>query len=251
MRLISVTDLKIYECHIADDVADVVANVDAEPTPLSPTPVTTPPIQQELIPLSSQVESTPPPSPHQSPIAQPSSPPPQQPPSHDANISMDLLNQLLETCETLTKKILRKVETAQRVESSTDTVIDDQEDTSKKGGIAKLDADKDVTLEEVAAEVVKDADDDEAEPAELKEAIKVVTTAKLITEVVTAATTTIITAAPMPKASAARRRKGVVIRDPKETATPSVIGHSEPKSKDKGKRILVEKPKPLKRQAQI
>nr|GEV08231.1 hypothetical protein [Tanacetum cinerariifolium] len=93
--------------------------------------------------------------------------------------------------------------------------------------------------------------DDEAEPAELKEVIEVVTTAKLITEVVTAATTTTITAAPMPKASAARRRKGVVIRDPKETATPSVIVHSEPKSKDKGKRILVEEPKPLKRQAQI
>nr|GFC37542.1 hypothetical protein [Tanacetum cinerariifolium] len=41
------------------------------------------------------------------------------------------------------------------------------------------------------------------------------------------------------------------IRDPKETATPSTIIHSEAKSKDKGKGILVEKPKPLKKQAQI
>nr|GEX48412.1 hypothetical protein [Tanacetum cinerariifolium] len=49
-------------------------------------------------------------------------------------------------------------------------------------------------------------------------------------EVVTAAATTII-AAP----SAARRRNGVVIRDPIETATPSVIVHSESKSKDKRK----------------
>nr|GEY38875.1 hypothetical protein [Tanacetum cinerariifolium] len=57
MRLLSVTDLKIYGCHIADDVADVVANADAEPTPLSPTPATTPPTQQELIPSSSQLES--------------------------------------------------------------------------------------------------------------------------------------------------------------------------------------------------
>nr|GEU74243.1 hypothetical protein [Tanacetum cinerariifolium] len=55
----------------------------------------------------------------------------------------------------------------------------------------------------------------------------------------------------MPTASAARRRKGVVIRDPKEIATPSVLVHSEPKSKDKGKGILVEEPKPLKKQAQI
>nr|GEX09833.1 uncharacterized mitochondrial protein AtMg00810-like [Tanacetum cinerariifolium] len=51
--------------------------------------------------------------------------------------------------------------------------------------------------------------------------------------------------------NAARRRKRVVIRDPEETATPSTIVHSEPKSKDKGKGILVEKPKPLKKQAQI
>nr|GEW71889.1 hypothetical protein [Tanacetum cinerariifolium] len=61
---------------------------------------------------------------------------------------------------------------------------------------------------------------------------------------ITAAT---ITAAP----SATRKRKGVVIRDPEETATPSTIVHSEPKSKDKGKGILVEEPKPLKKQAQI
>nr|GEV17356.1 hypothetical protein [Tanacetum cinerariifolium] len=143
-----------------------------------------------------------------------------------------------------------------------------------RGEIANFDADEDVTLEEVDAVVEKDVEvaavvekddevatkdvdaqgtleesqaqvyhidlehadkvlsmqDDEPEPDELKEVIKVVTTAKLMTEVVTAAATT-ITSAP----SAARRRKGVVIRDPKETATPSSIVHSEPKSKDKGK----------------
>nr|GEX22120.1 ribonuclease H-like domain-containing protein [Tanacetum cinerariifolium] len=109
--------------------------------------------------------------------------------------------------------------------------------------IALIDADEDVILEEVDAakdtKVANDANvqgrleesqaqvyhidleradkvlsmqDDEPEPAELKE---------------------------------------VVIRDPEETATPSTIVHSEPKSKDKGKGILVEKPKPLKKQAQI
>nr|GEW67641.1 hypothetical protein [Tanacetum cinerariifolium] len=100
--------------------------------------------------------------------------------------------------------------------------------------------------------------DDELEPAELKEVVKVVTTAKLMTEVVTAASATItaattpITAATIIAApSAARRRKGVVIRDPEENTTPSIIIHSEPKSKDKGKGILVEEPKPLKKQAQI
>nr|GEU56537.1 hypothetical protein [Tanacetum cinerariifolium] len=78
--------------------------------------------------------------------------------------------------------------------------------------------------------------DDEPDPAELKEVIEVVTTAKLMTEVVTAAaapTTDAFTiTAPL---SAARKRKGVVIRDPEETATPTTIVHSEPKSKDKGK----------------
>nr|GEZ77471.1 hypothetical protein [Tanacetum cinerariifolium]GEZ91179.1 hypothetical protein [Tanacetum cinerariifolium] len=98
--------------------------------------------------------------------------------------------------------------------------------------------------------------DDEPEPAELKEVIEVVTTTKLMTEVVTVAATTII-AAPITAViitaalSAVRRRKGVVIRDPEETATPLTIIHSELKSKDKGKCILVEEPKPFNKQAQI
>nr|GEX37777.1 hypothetical protein [Tanacetum cinerariifolium] len=92
------------------------------------------------------------------------------------------------------------------------------------------------------------------------------TTTKLITKVVTAASDTItaidtlilaatITAAAAPilttAPSAARKRKGVVIRDLKETATPSIIIHTEPKSKDKGKGIMVHKPKPLKNKTQI
>nr|GEV40725.1 hypothetical protein [Tanacetum cinerariifolium] len=60
-------------------------------------------------------------------------------------------------------------------------------------------------------------------------------------QLTTAAAPTLTTAP-----SAARRRKGVVIRDPEESATPSIIVHSEAKSKDKGKAILVEEPKPLK-----
>nr|GEV89974.1 hypothetical protein [Tanacetum cinerariifolium] len=256
------------DADVVDDVDDNVADA-AEPTPLPP--------QQELIPSTSQVVSTSPPSPHQSPIAQPSSPAQQQQPlqpSQTTKISMDLLNILLETYTTLTRRVenleqdkiaqaleitnlkqrvrklekkrmlkvlglrrLRKIRTAQRVKSSANIVIDDQEDASKQGEIAELDADEDVTM---------DMQDDKAEPAELKEVIEVVTTAKLMIEVVTAAATT-ITAAP----SAARRRKGVVIRDPEETSTPLSIVRFEPKSKDKGKGILIEERKPLKKQAQI
>nr|GEV12482.1 ribonuclease H-like domain-containing protein [Tanacetum cinerariifolium] len=223
------------------------------------------------------VATTPPPSPHPSHSAQPSSPPQHQPspPSQTTNISMDLLNTLLETCTTLTRRVenLEQDKIAQALEITK---------LKQKGGciqtrgiIAEIDADEDVTLEEV--DTKKDANvqgrleesqaqvyhldiehadkalsmhDDEAELAELKEVIKVVTTAKLMTEVVTAAATT-ITAAPMPTTSAARRRKGVVIRDPEEPATPSIIAHYEPKSEDKGKGIMVEEPKSLKKQAQI
>nr|GEY86912.1 hypothetical protein [Tanacetum cinerariifolium] len=112
--------------------------------------------------------------------------------------------------------------TTQRVESSADTVMDDQDNASKQGEIiANIDVDKDVTLKDVVAvekivEIKKDADDDELEPSELKEVVEVVTTAKLMTEVVTAAAatitaaTTLITAATITAApSAARRRKGV------------------------------------------
>nr|GEZ54767.1 hypothetical protein [Tanacetum cinerariifolium] len=65
-----------------------------------------------------------------------------------------------------------------------------------------------------------------------------VTTTKLMTKVVTATATTITAATITATPSAARRRKGVVIRDPEETATSSTIVHSEPKSKDKGEGIL-------------
>nr|GEU36135.1 ribonuclease H-like domain-containing protein [Tanacetum cinerariifolium] len=221
---------------IADDVDDVVAHAATEPTPPSPTPTTTPPP-----PPQQEVTSTPPPSTHQSLIAPPSSPPQQPQPSHTTTISMELLNNLFKTCTALTRRVknLEQDKIAQALEITK---------LNQKGIIAELDADKDVTLEEVDA--AKDAkvaeDDDEPEPAEPKEVIEVVTTSKLMIKVVTAAATTItaalITAATITAApSAARRRKGVVIRDPEETTTPSTIVPSEPKSKDKRKGIKKQK----------
>nr|GEY59093.1 hypothetical protein [Tanacetum cinerariifolium] len=202
-----------------------------------------------------------------------SSPPPttQPPPpsqdvpstSQDAKISMDLLHNLLDTCTTLTRRVknleqdeitqaleitklkqrvkklerrnklkvsklrkLKKVGTKQRVDTSDDTIMDDV--SKQRRIIADMDADVDVTLKDVAdiakevavdAEIEESADvqgsmqDDKVEPAKLQE--------------------------------------GVVIRDPKETTTPSTIIHTEAKSKDKRKGILVEQPKPVKKQAQI
>nr|GFB46544.1 hypothetical protein [Tanacetum cinerariifolium] len=51
-------------------------------------------------------------------------------------------------------------------------------------------------------------------------------------------------------AASTRRRKGVVIRDPKEESTTSSIIPADTKSKDKGKGIMVEEPKPLKKKQQ-
>nr|GEW38858.1 hypothetical protein [Tanacetum cinerariifolium] len=115
----------------------------------------------------------------------------------------------------------------------------------------------------------------EDEPAEVEEVVEVVTTAKLITEVVTiaselvsAASTTIPAAEPQvpaaePQVPAAtpttvlvrvaaastRKRKRVVIRDPEEAST--TIKPADTKSKDKGKGKMVKEPKPLKKKQQV
>nr|GEV28934.1 putative ribonuclease H-like domain-containing protein [Tanacetum cinerariifolium] len=240
----------------ADDVADEVATgVDVDDVPVAPTP---PP----------------------SPKAQPSLPPQQQQPSqptHDAEISLDLIHTLLETCTTQTRRIehleqdniaqalkitklkkrvkklerknkvkvsrlkrLKKVRTTQMVKSSADIVMDYQEDASKQGEIiANIDVDEDVTfkdVDDVAKEVeVEENANVQGRPAEsqaqlykidLEHADKVLS---------------------MQDDDAAKRRKGVVRIDPQKTATLSTIIHSEPKSKDKGKRIMDQEPKPLKK----
>nr|GEW88188.1 hypothetical protein [Tanacetum cinerariifolium] len=200
--------------------------------------------------------------------------PPPQPSQDQPSTSQDKIIQALEITKLKSRvkklerrnkasklKRLKKVGTSQRIETSDDIVMDD---VSKQGRmIADMDADVDVILEDANKEVVVEnmQDDEESELAELQEVVEVVTTAKLITEVVTDASATLNAATPKlttaaaptltTAPSAARKRKGVVIREPQETATASTIIHSEAKSKDKGKGILVEEPKPLKKQTQI
>nr|GEW00970.1 xylulose kinase-1 [Tanacetum cinerariifolium] len=194
---------------------------------------------------------------------------------------------------------LQKVGTAQRIDTSDDTVMDDVSNQGRM--IADIDQDANVVLEEdkdVDADIVKDVQDaesahdqgrqaesqakiykihmghgqkvlsmqeDESEPAEVQEVVEVVTTAKIISKVVTAASDPIIAAstniaaaeAQVPAAPSrvtaapSRRRKGVVIRDPEESTKSSTIIPAKTISKDKGTWILVEEPKPLKKQAQI
>nr|GEW74884.1 hypothetical protein [Tanacetum cinerariifolium] len=234
---------------VANDVdVDDVPAVDVEPTPPSPPP-TTPPPPQELHSTSQVIHTLPP-----TLIAQPSSPPQQQQPSQPTTISMDLLNNLLETYTALTRRIedLKQDKIAQFLE-----IIKLKQKVRRMHPAKEVEVEKDADvqgrLEESQAQIYKidleHADevlsirDDVKEPAELQKVIEVVTTTKLMTEVVTAATTTNTVDAPITAATitvvptAARRRKGVVIRDPEKTDTPSTIVHLESKSKGKG--ILV------------
>nr|GFB26932.1 hypothetical protein [Tanacetum cinerariifolium] len=196
---------------------------------------------------------------------------------------------------------LKRVETSQRVDTSEDTVMDD---ASNQGRIIdELDKDDVVALmdnkeEDKKDEETKVVEDDqvqgrqaesqaeiykinmdhalkvlsmqEDEPAEVHEVVDVVTTAKLITEVVTTASktatvasiiistvepqdpaATIIDALVRVAAASTRRRKGVVIRDPEEESTTFSIIPADTKSKDKGKRIMVKEPKPFKKKQQF
>nr|GFA29102.1 hypothetical protein [Tanacetum cinerariifolium] len=175
---------------------------------------------------------------------------------------------------------LKKVGTSQRVESS-----DDVENVFNQGRIS-VDMDRDEGIELVVdhekdVEVEGRHADKQAEiytidldhsskvlsmqkdDTEVQEAVKVVTTAKLITEVVTAAATQVVAAStPIPAvkpkilriaaalAVSTRRRKGVVIRDPEEELHTDTLVETLT-VKDKGKGILIEDPKPMKKKDRV
>nr|GEX14742.1 hypothetical protein [Tanacetum cinerariifolium] len=155
-----------------------------------------------------------------------------------------------------------------RVDTSDDTVMDDESNHERM--IDEMDKDDTVVLMDEKKEDKKVEEAKEDEPAEVQEVVDVVTTAKLITkvvtatsEIVTAASAIISTVAPQVPAATipvaptkvvaapSGRRKGVVIRDPEEESTTSSIISTETKSKDKGKGIMVKEPKPLKKKQQI
>nr|GEV88320.1 putative ribonuclease H-like domain-containing protein [Tanacetum cinerariifolium] len=233
---------------------DEALTADEELSIPSPTPPTLPPQSSHDILSTSQVQPT-----------------PRQSPQLKRRVKkLERRNKV----KVLKLRSLQKVGTTHRVKTSDDTVMDDVSNQGRM--IADIDADDDVVLEE-AKEVVDDDKVDEDADVQVNADIQGRTAKsqakiykidldhanKLITKVVTAASTTIIAAEiPVPTATTAaastltvaprRRTKGVVIRDPEEsTTTTSTIIHTEAKSKGKGKEILVEEPKPLKKQAQI
>nr|GEX31063.1 hypothetical protein [Tanacetum cinerariifolium] len=182
---------------------------------------------------------------------------------------------------------LSKVRASKRIESS-----DDMEDVfNQRRMIVDLDKDEGI---ELVVDKVKDADIAETkerhaieqakrqaeiyhldldhpskvlsmqeDDSEVQEVVEVVTTAKLITDVVTAASQvsaasetifaaklSIPAAAPTVVAAYTRRRKGVIIRDPEEELSLKTPTET-PKLKDKGKGILIETSKLMKKKDQI
>nr|GFB82976.1 hypothetical protein [Tanacetum cinerariifolium] len=146
---------------------------------------------------------------------------------------------------------LRKVGTSQRVESS-----DDVENVFNQGRISvKMDHDEGIEL------VVDQEKDDEVEGRhadkqaeiyniDLDHSSKVLSIQEDDTKVQEAVEVPKILKIAVAPAVSTRRRKGVVIRDPEEELHTDTLAEA-PIVKDKGKGILIEDPKPMKKKDQV
>nr|GFB50478.1 hypothetical protein [Tanacetum cinerariifolium] len=159
------------------------------------------------------------------------------------------------------KARVKKLEKINKVKSSKlrrlkkDEGIELVTDQEKDAEVEERHADKQAEIYNIdldhSSKVLSMQEDD----TEVQKAIEIITTAKLMTEVAAASIpipavkpkTLTITAAPV---VSTKKRKGVVIRDP-EDELPSDTLAETPKVKDKGKGILIEAPKPMKKKDQI
>nr|GEV46667.1 hypothetical protein [Tanacetum cinerariifolium] len=206
-------------------------------------------VTEEVVEVANEAIPSPP-SHHIPPPSQEQTPPPQQPhishpaPPQGKDFPVHF-QQVLDTCSALTRRV-------EHLEH--DNVGHNLEIVKLKARaeIYNLDLDH-------PSNVLSMQEDD----SEVQEVVEVVTTAKLITDVVTtasqvsAASITISAANPSIPAAAltvvaayTKRRKGVIIRDPEEELSlKTPTGTPELKDKDKG--ILVESLKPMKKKDQI
>nr|GEW83507.1 hypothetical protein [Tanacetum cinerariifolium] len=160
------------------------------------------------------------------------------------NLEYDKVAQALE---------IRKLK-KRRIDTSDDTVMDDE---SNQGRIIdEINKDDAGRQAESHAEIYKiDMDHaskvlsmQEDEPAEVQEVVDVVTTAKLITEVVTAASETVTDASTITSAAEPQVPAATITAAPTKVAAAPIRRR---KGVDKGKGILVEEPKPLKKKQQV
>nr|GEV65473.1 hypothetical protein [Tanacetum cinerariifolium] len=217
-----------------DDTADhgEVPTVSQELSIPSPTPPTPPPQPPQDLSSRSRVQHTSPPSPQYDKMTQ--------------ALEITKLKKRVKKLEkwnrikVLKLRRLKRVRTSQRFVTSDDSVMDDE---SNQGRIID-EMDKD--------DVVALIDDKEEDKKDEEAKVVEITATSIIIVAAEPFPATIIAAAPAKVAAApSRRRKGVVIRDPKEESTTSSIILAETKSKDKGKEIMVEEPKPLKKKQLI
>nr|GEV35595.1 hypothetical protein [Tanacetum cinerariifolium] len=207
-----------------------------------PTPPTLPPQPPQDIPSTSHVQQTPPQS-------------PQKVETSDDTVMDDESNQERMIAEMDQDNVV-VLNDDKEVPDSVKDVKEAKVDESVKDQGRKAESQAEIyKIDMDHANKVLSMQEDETEPAEVQKVVDVVTTAKLITEVVTAASETVIAAsaivttaeAQVPAATTAtliaapvrvaaapsRKRKGVVIRDPEEESTTSTIIPAETKSKDK------------------
>nr|GFB24053.1 hypothetical protein [Tanacetum cinerariifolium] len=128
--------------------------------------------------------------------------------------------------------VLKEFKSVHSTDDANEPVIEKEKSSKEERKIADIDAD-----------VLSMIDVNEEEPADVEEVLEVVKSAKLMIEVVTTVGAT--------KVSVSRKRRGFIIQDPEETTTTTATVQLKVQAKDKGKSILIEEPKPLKRKAQI
>nr|GEX97068.1 hypothetical protein [Tanacetum cinerariifolium] len=132
---------------------------------------------------------------------------------------------------------LKRVGTSQRIDTSDDTVIDDK---SNQGRIIdEMDKDDAIFLMDHKKEDKKDEEAKEDKPAKVQEVVDVVTTTKLITEVVTTASKTVTAASAIISVIELQVPAATIT-----TAPTRVVAAPR-------KEIMVEEPKPLKKKQQI
>nr|GEW37615.1 hypothetical protein [Tanacetum cinerariifolium] len=173
-------------------------------------------------------------------------PSPSNDPIPDADKDSLTLQELVDLCIRLSNKVLDLESEVIDIKSSFTDKIKNLEDIVDQLEDENKDL-KEKSFKTTQVDTATPVDTDEEEPAEVEEVLEVVKAAKVMTDVVTTALP-ITTAAQVPKVSTPKRRRGVIIQDIEETTT-SLIVHSKVQSKDKGKGILIEEPKPLKGQA--
>nr|GFB52745.1 hypothetical protein [Tanacetum cinerariifolium] len=213
--------------------------------------------------LAEEEQSSPPQQPQSSPQA----------PPQGAEFPTQLFQQVLDTCSALTRRIenLEHDKAAQKLEIiKLKARVKRLERANKGRMIDDLDKDKGI---ELVVDQVKDDDTAETEgrhateqaekqpkiyhldldhpskvlsmqedDSEVQEVVKVVTTAKLITEVVTAATSQVSTASTTIFAA----KPSIPVAAPTVTAA-----YTRRRNGDKGKGILIKTPKPMKKKDQI